>query len=198
MRRMTWRRSVSSIFSPGPREDVYVTASRWVPYKRVDLIVAAFRALPGRRLVVVGDGPEAPRVRAAAGPNVEFVGEVARDRLRDLLRAARAFVFAADEDFGKLPVEAQACGTPVIAYGRGGALETVRGPDDPRPTGLFFPTQSAEAIAEAVGCFERELADAVRPDDCRTSAERFSVARFRSRFATFVGDARSAFAAALR
>ncbi len=87
--------------------DYYFAASRWVPYKRMDLIAAAFRGLPDRRLVVAGDGPEAARVRAAAGPNVEFVGEVAREHMRDLLRGARAFVFAAEEDFGILPVEAQ-------------------------------------------------------------------------------------------
>ena len=104
----------------------YVAASHWVPYKRMDLIAAAFRDLPGRRLVMAGDGPEADRVRRAAGSNVEFVGKVPAERLRELLRGARAFVFAAEEDFGILPVEAQACGTPVIAFGRGGSLETVR------------------------------------------------------------------------
>ena len=116
---------------PAARRD-FVTASRWVPYKRVDAIVAAFRELPDRRLIVVGDGPQARQVREAAGPNVEFVGEVSREALRDLLRAARAFVFAADEDFGILPVEAQACGTPVIALGRGGARETVARPPGTR------------------------------------------------------------------
>ncbi len=105
----------------------YVTASRFVPYKRVDLIVRAFANDPRRRLVVVGDGPDRDKVRAAAGgaANITFVGHVARDVLRDHLRSARAFVFAAEEDFGIVAVEAQACGTPVIAYGRGGALETV-------------------------------------------------------------------------
>ena len=114
-----------------------------MPYKRVDLIVSAFRDLPQRRLIVVGDGPERQRVRDAAGPNVEFVGEVPRERLRELLRGARAFLFAAEEDFGILPVEAQACGTPVIAYGRGGSLETVRGLDAAAPTGAFFARQDA-------------------------------------------------------
>ncbi len=129
-------------FTPGgPRDDYFLAASRWVPYKRIDLIVESFRQMPDRRLIVVGDGPEAPRVRAAAGPNVEFVGEVARERLRELLRRARAFIFAAEEDFGILPVEAQACGTPVIAYRRGGVLETVRGLEAAQPTGVFFDEQ---------------------------------------------------------
>jgi glycosyltransferase involved in cell wall biosynthesis len=87
--------------------DHYLTASRWVPYKRIDAIVGAFRALPHRRLVVTGDGPEAARIRAAAGPNVKFVGDVSRARLRDLMRGARAFLFAAEEDFGIVPIEAQ-------------------------------------------------------------------------------------------
>jgi glycosyltransferase involved in cell wall biosynthesis len=172
---------------PSARND-YVTASRWVPYKRVDLIVSAFRELPERRLVVIGDGPEAPRIRALAGDNVEFVGEVPRPRLRELLRGARAFLFAADEDFGILPVEAQACGTPVIAYGQGGALETVRGPDAPAPTGAFFAAQTGRAIADAVRAFDGTI-DAITVADCRANAERFSAPRFRREFAAFVADA---------
>jgi glycosyltransferase involved in cell wall biosynthesis len=100
-------------------------------------IVAAFAKLPAKRLIVVGEGPESTRIRALAGADVEFTGEVPRERLRELLRGARAFLFAAEEDFGILPVESQACGTPVIAYGRGGALETVRNIGSPRPTGFF-------------------------------------------------------------
>ena len=166
----------------------YVTASRWVPYKRVDLVVAAFRELPDRRLIVVGDGPEASRVRAAAGPNAQFVGEVPRERLRALLGQARAFVFAAEEDFGILPVEAQACGTPVIAYGRGGALETVCGAGTSATTGSFFGRQTALAIADAVRAFDAPL-QRIRAADCRANAERFSAGRFRSEFAAFVDQA---------
>lgn len=177
----------------------YVTASRWVPYKRIDLLVAAFRALPNSRLVVAGDGPEASRIRAAAGPNIEFVGEVPRERLRELLRDARAFVFAAEEDFGILPVEAQACGTPVIAFGRGGALETVRalGSGSERPTGVFFPDQSVAAVTTAVREFESRIRD-IDPFDCRANAERFSVARFRSELGRFVERAWSEFTAGRR
>ena len=184
----------TDFFTPGGvRGDDYVTASRWVPYKRVDLIVSAFRELPERRLVVVGDGPDAARVRAAAGPNIEFVGEVARERLRELLRGARAFLFAAEEDFGILPLEAQAVGTPVIAFGRGGVLETVRGLDDRAPTGVFFVEQTPAAIANAVRHFEAD-APRIRPEACRTNAERFSAERFRREFAAFVAARRAEFA----
>ena len=186
----------TDFFTPGSaRRNGFVTASRWVPYKRVDAIVAAFRELPAERLVVVGDGPEATRVRAAAGPNVEFVGEVSRERLRELLRGARAFLFAAEEDFGILPVEAQAVGTPVIAFGRGGVLETVRGLDDPEPTGLFFAEQTPAAIASAVRRFAAD-APRIRSETCRASAERFSAERFRREFAAFVAARSAGFTAA--
>jgi hypothetical protein len=156
----------------------YATASRWVPYKRMDLVAAAFRDLPERRLLMAGDGPDAARVRAAAGANVELVGELARERLRDLLRGARAFVFAADEDFGILPLEAQACGTPVIAYGRGGSLETIRDGDDENATGMFFSVQTPEAIAAAVRVFDARL-PRIAVAMCRANALRFSADRFR-------------------
>lgn len=175
-------------FTPGGergdrRGDFYLAASRLVPYKRMPLIAEAFsRHLPGRELVVIGDGPEMGRLRAAAGPNVRILGSASREVLRDHLRRARAFVFAADEDFGILPVEAQACGTPVVAYGAGGALETVV----EGQTGLFFGEQTAEAIAEAVRCFESEPFTAAT---CRENAERFSVARFRGEFLEWVTGA---------
>jgi glycosyltransferase involved in cell wall biosynthesis len=169
-----------TIAEPAPRDAPYVTASRWVPYKRIDLIVAAFAALPGRRLIVAGDGPDAVRIRRSAPPNVQFVGELDRAALRELLRSARAFVFAADEDFGMLPVEAQACGTPVIAYGRGGALETVRPRGTPGATGILFDRQDPAAIADAVRTFE--AGPPISPADCRAQAERFSQARFRAAF----------------
>ncbi|MGH7656033.1 MAG: glycosyltransferase, partial [Gemmatimonadaceae bacterium] len=121
------------------REDFYVTASRFVPYKRIDLIAQAFRMMPRRRLVIIGDGPDATKVRAAAGSNAVMVGRLSRQEVRTYLRRARAFVFAAEEDFGIAPVEAQACGTPVIAFGQGGVTETVCGLDSPAPTGVFYP-----------------------------------------------------------
>lgn len=169
-------------FTPaGAREaDLYVTASRQVPYKRIDRIVEAFRALPDRRLVVLGDGPQHERIRAAAAgvPNISLLGEVPREELRDWFRRARAFVFAADEDFGIVPLEAQACGTPVIALGKGGALETVRGAPGTDRTGLFFDDDSPASIADAVRRFE-SLDAAPSAQACRTNAEQFAAPLFR-------------------
>ena len=175
-------------FTPGPRDDTlgeyYATVSRFVPYKRVDVIARAFAHLPDRKLVIVGDGPDADKVRAAAGDNVVLLGRASRERVRTVLRGARAFLFAAEEDFGIAPVEAQACGAPVIALGRGGAQETVIATDDPSRTGIFFPEQTPESIAGAVREFER--ASPVSRDACRANAERFSEARFRQEFGALV------------
>lgn len=173
---------------PGRRPgsgDYYFTMSRFVPYKRIDLIARAFARLPDRRLVIAGDGPDAAKVRAAAGPNVELVGRVGRAEGRALLGGARAFLFAAEEDFGIAPVEAQARGVPVIAYGRGGALETVRGVADDGPTGVFFQEQSEDAIVGAVRQFEA-TADRFEPANCRANAERFGQQVFREEFARLV------------
>jgi glycosyltransferase involved in cell wall biosynthesis len=167
------------------KEPFYLTASRMVPYKKITAIVEAFRALPDRKLVVIGDGPEMKRIKALAGPNVEILGYQPSSVLSDLMQRARAFIFAAEEDFGITPVEAQACGTPVIAYGRGGALETIRGLDHARPTGLFFQRQDAAAIADAVLEFERN-ADRITPLDCWENAQRFSAQIFRETYGNFV------------
>jgi glycosyltransferase involved in cell wall biosynthesis len=167
------------------KDTFYLTASRMMPYKKIATIVDAFRELPERKLIVVGDGTEMSRVKAAAGPNVEVLGYQPTEVLRDLMQRARAFVFAAEEDFGITPVEAQACGTPVIAFGRGGAAETIRGVDQQRPTGVFFHEQSAVAIAEAVRTFER-YEDRISPVDCRDNAQRFAVQVFRDTYSRFV------------
>jgi glycosyltransferase involved in cell wall biosynthesis len=174
------------------KEDFYLTVSRMVPYKKIPLIVEAFRHLPQRRLVVIGDGTEMTRVRKLAGSNVELLGYQSSAVVRAYMQRARAFVFAAEEDFGIAPVEAQACGTPVIAFGRGGALETVRGLDHPRPTGIFFAEQSAAAIAAAVTEFER-CQSKFDPRSCRESSQRFSPNVFRDRYGRFVGNCWSAF-----
>jgi len=165
------------------KEDFYLTASRLVPYKRVALIVEAFRKMPNRKLVVIGDGPEAVRVREAAGgaPNIILMGYHPTSVLRDHMQRAKAFVFAAREDFGIMPLEAQACGTPVIAYGAGGSLETVRPLGVDRPTGLFFHKQSPESICDAVEQFELHAGE-ISPADCRAHAEFFSIANFRHAF----------------
>jgi glycosyltransferase involved in cell wall biosynthesis len=178
---------------PLAERQYYFTASRWVPYKRLDLIVEAFREMPERRLIVAGDGPDAPPVRATAPPNVDFVGHVARDRMRDLLRQARAFVFAALEDFGILPVEAESCGVPVLAFGEGGACETVQD----GTTGLFFATQTSAAIADAVVRFEAALGR-FDPHACRAQAQAFSTPRFAEEYTRFVEESLTAFRAGLR
>ncbi|TDV39101.1 glycosyltransferase involved in cell wall biosynthesis [Paraburkholderia caballeronis] len=170
------------------KEDFYLTASRLVPYKKIDLIVEAFARTPHRKLVVIGDGPDMQKIRAKAAPNVEVLGYQPFAVLHDRMRRAKAFVFAAEEDFGISVVEAQACGTPVIAYGKGGALETVRDFTQSRPTGFFFEEQSADAIVAAVDAFEREPGR-IRAEDCRANAERFSAARFRERFIAEVAKA---------
>lgn len=170
-------------FTPGgAREAFYLAASRMVPYKKLPMIAEAFaRHLPDHELVIIGDGPEMGRVRGAVGPNVRILGAQPREVLRDYLRRARAFVFAADEDFGILPVEAQACGTPVIAYGVGGVRETVREGE----TGVFFSLQTPEEVAAAVGAFEM-AAHRFTAAACRANAERFSVGRFREEFREWV------------
>lgn len=170
------------------REDFYVTMSRLVPYKRIPLIVEAFHHMPERRLVVIGDGPEMPAVMAAAGPNVTVLGGQSNDVVVSHLQRAKAFLFAAEEDFGIAPVEAQACGTPVIAYGKGGALETVRGRDGDGQTGVFFDTQTPEAIVAAVAHLDRRLSD-IDPQTCRANAERFSTKRFHRDIASFADAA---------
>ena len=184
--RKTYRREATVVYPPvdteafalqTEKDDVYVTMSRLVPYKRVDLVVEAFAKMPGRRLVVIGDGPEMPRIRARATPNVTLLGYQPNDVARSWLARARAFVFAAEEDFGIVPVEAQACGTPVIAYGRGGATETVV----PGVTGAFFHTQTADALVAAVEAFERTR-ERYEPAAIRAHAERFSAARFHDAF----------------
>ncbi|MGN5640189.1 glycosyltransferase family 4 protein [Burkholderia multivorans] len=153
------------------KDDFYLTASRMVPYKKIDLIVDAFSRTPERKLVVIGDGPEMDKIRAKAGPNVEIMGYQPFAVLHDRMRRAKAFVFAAEEDFGISVVEAQACGTPVIAYGKGGALETVLDPRaDMNPTGLFFDEQTPQAIVAAVDDFER-APQRFTPRACRANAD---------------------------
>lgn len=174
------------------KEDFFLTASRMVPYKKMDLIVEAFSTMPDRRLVVIGDGPDWDKIRSKAGANVTLLGYQPFDVLRDHMQRARAFVFAAEEDFGITPLEAQACGTPVIAFGKGGALETVRDVSVSAPTGVFFDAQTVPALVEGVRRFERD-GGGIRPEDCRANAERFSVNRFQKTLAAFIDQAWSGF-----
>ena len=159
------------------KEDYYITVSRLVPYKRVDLIVDAFMHLPNRRLIVIGDGPQLADCKQRAGSNVEFLGYQSPSAMHGWLSRAKAFLFAAEEDFGISVVEAQACGTPVICYGRGGALDSViHG-----KTGVFFNEQTAESISAAVDDFE-SISDTLDPAFIRAHSEQFGIQRFRDQF----------------
>lgn len=176
----------TSQFQPGTvKEDFYLTASRMVPYKRIDLIVQSFNKLPDKQLIVIGDGPDFARIRNLAGLNIQILGKQPHATLLEHLQRAKAFIFAAEEDFGIAPLEAQACGTPVIAYAKGGALETIQGQEAEKPTGMFFHKQSTDAIIEAVKAFERNP-DIYTAGACRENAQRFSQERFRQEFSSFV------------
>ena len=165
-------------FTPGVgRKDFYLTASRFVPYKRIPLIVEAFSGMPDKSLVVIGDGPERDRVLAKAGPNVTVLGHEPLEVLRTHMQQAKAFVFAAEEDFGITPVEAQACGTPVIALGRGGSTETVLN----GRTGILFEEQTVESIQAAVDRFEARESG-FDPRVVRAHANGFGASRFRAEF----------------
>jgi glycosyltransferase involved in cell wall biosynthesis len=170
------------------KEDFYLAASRQVPYKRIDVIAEAFRRMPDRKLVIIGDGPQAEKIAeiAKGSPNISLLGYQPFSVMKDHMQRAKAFLFAAKEDFGIIVLEAQACGTPVIAYGEGGALETVVGVG-PARTGLFFDQQTPEAIIAAVERFEAEKAS-FKPAACRANAEQFSPDVFRRHIANFVAE----------
>lgn len=199
--RRTYRRDSVVVYPPveiarfhcGPpldeREPYYLTLGRLVPYKSYDLLVRAFNAMPGRQLKVVGDGPELRRLKEMAGPNVSILGRRSNDEVERLLANARAFVYAAEEDFGIVAVEAMASGTPVIALRRGGLVETVTALGESRQTatGLFFDEPRPEHVIEAVERYERNLAgfDAA---SCRRHAATFGAERFQAEFTQLVRE----------
>jgi glycosyltransferase involved in cell wall biosynthesis len=161
------------------KEDFYVTLCRLVSYKRVDVMVEAFRRMPHRKLIVIGDGPEREKLEKMAPPNVEFKRGLSDEQVARHLSVAKGFIFAAEEDFGIAPVEAQASGTAVIAYGKGGVLESVV----EGKTGLFFKEQTAQSLEEAVERFERCQFDGERVQE---QARKFGVERFRREFKHFI------------
>lgn len=167
------------------KEDFYMTASRMVPYKRIDIIVDAFSKLPEKQLIVIGDGPDFEKIKQKAAQNVTMLGYQQFEIMKGYMQRAKAFIFAAEEDFGIVPLEAQACGTPVIAFGKGGALETIMGLDNSQPTGLFFSEQTADAVVDAIMHFE-SVQNQITPQACRDNALRFSPERFRAEFKCFV------------
>ena len=166
------------------KQEYYLASSRLVAYKKIDTIIEAFNQMPDKKLVVIGGGPNLEAYRKLAKDNVTVMGYQPFDVLKDKMQHAKAFVFAADEDCGMIPIEAQSCGTPVIAYGHGGSLETVNG----GKTGLFFYEQTPEAIVEAVNKFEAMGSQPFAPADCRQWAEGFSEERFKREIKEFVEE----------
>jgi glycosyltransferase involved in cell wall biosynthesis len=161
------------------KDDYYITASFLAPYKRTDLVIQAFNDMPSRRLIVVGDGQQSAKLRALAKPNIHFAGFLPRRAYVEAVAKARALVFAGCEDFGIALAEAQACGTPLIAFGRGGACDIVHPLDkSDQPTGILFHAQTVGAVKSAVEQFEAQ-SSRLQPEACRLNAERFSAARFR-------------------
>jgi len=165
------------------RQNYFVTISRLVPYKRIDIIIEAFNRLK-LPLVIIGEGPAMKNLKKIAGPTIDLVGHRSEPEVEELLSNARAFVFSAEEDFGIVNVEAQASGLPVIAFGRGGALETVI----EGITGIFFKRQTTLSLIEAIQEF-LEKEDAFDPQVIRNNAERFPRSRFEKEFKAFVDEA---------
>jgi len=162
-------------------EDFYLVVTELVGYKRTDLAVEACKRL-GRRLVVIGDGPQMRRLRELAGPTIELMGYQDDPVVRDHMSRCRALLFCGEEDFGLVPVEVQSCGRPVIAYARGGACETVLDGN----TGLFFQEQTPKAVVEAIERYERQSDRLWPADRIRRHAQQFDAAHFRARFTRFL------------
>lgn len=161
------------------KEEFYLTASRMVPYKKIDLIAEAFSAMPDKKLVIIGDGSEMDKVKKVSKGNIEILGYKSNKVLIDYMQRAKGFVFAAEEDFGIMPVEAQACGTPVIAFGKGGVLDSiVEG-----KTGMFFKEQKTSSIIDAIKAFEKIDFDY---NNIRLHAETFDTQIFNQKFKSFV------------
>jgi glycosyltransferase involved in cell wall biosynthesis len=178
-------------------DNYYLAVGRLVAYKRTDILVEACRQL-GRKLLIVGDGPERNKLERTALKNVEFLGELGDAELRNVYAHCRALLFAADEDFGMVPLEAQSFGRPVIAFGKGGSLETVRGTyipigerngsDNAEPTGVFFKEQTADSLADAIVSFE--LSEALfRPQVIQSHARKFDTAIFLDRMRQYISCA---------
>ncbi|UTW01533.1 glycosyltransferase [Marinomonas rhizomae] len=166
------------------KENFYFTASRLVPYKRLALIAEAFSTMPDKKLIIIGDGPERGKVEkiASCSSNISYLGYQDYETLKEHMMKARAFIFAAEEDFGIVPLEAQACGTPVIAFGKGGSLDTVID----KKTGFYFDEQSVDSIVEAVNNFENNYMVLLEPSEIRAHAMTFSTDIFKENFKQFV------------
>jgi len=179
----------TDFYTPDPatgREDFYLVISAFAPYKRVDLAVEACNRLR-RRLIVIGSGQDAERLKTLAGPTVEFLGWQKDEVLRDHLRRCRALLFPGEEDFGIVPVEANACGTPVVAYARGGATETIVPLNQPEPTGAWFEEQTVDSLVAAMEQLEAE-ADRLDPAAARCQALNFDRRKYESDLFGYLDD----------
>ncbi len=165
------------------KENFYITISRLVPYKRIDLIINAFKKLPDKKLIIIGQGPLYNKLKKSAPKNVELLGFQPFNRVKELLKKAKAFIYAAEEDFGIAPVEAQACGTPVIALNKGGTAETIIN----EKTGILFNEQNVENLINAIRKFE-QIEDSFDAKIIRKNAERFSKDRFKTQFLKFINS----------
>ena len=163
------------------KQEYYVSVSRIVPYKRMDLMASAFSKMPDKKLILIGDGPDIDKVRAKASSNVQVLGKQPWDKVIDYMSNAKAFVFAAEEDFGIAPLEAQACGTPIIGYGRGGLLETTIPVTAPYPTAVYFLEQTEDALIAAVNNFEAVPPDTFKAASIRSHALQFDRKAFRAK-----------------
>jgi glycosyltransferase involved in cell wall biosynthesis len=186
--RKTYRRDSVVIYPPvntqyfelqKEKEDYYFTASRLVSNKNIDVIIKAFNEMPSKKLIIAGDGIEAPRLKKLANINIEFVGHVTNEELKTYLKNARAFIFASIEDFGIAPVEAQSCGTPVICLNKGGCRETVI----KNITGIYFEQLTPKHIIESIQRFETMDFEAER---IRENALRFSNKVFETNMKNFI------------
>ena len=171
------------------KEDIYFTASRMVPYKKIDIIVKTFTKMPNKKLVVIGDGMDFKKIKKIAKnhSNINLMGYQPFEIMKDYMQRAKAFIFMAEEDFGIVPVEAQACGTPVIAFGKGGALETVKGKFideklEEGDTGIFFRKQTVESLTQAIDFFNQNE-ELFEPKNCRNQAMQFDTKIFRRNIA---------------
>ena len=180
-----------------PREDYYLAVSAFAPYKRLDLAIEACNRLR-QRLVIIGSGQDEARLRSLAGPTVKFLGWQPDEAIRDHLRRCRALIFPGEEDFGIVPVEGNACGTPVIAFGRGGATETIVPPGGREaPTGIWFMEQRVESLIDAIEDFSKSVS-AFAPALLRRRARQFTASRFERELFTYIDSIVCSKAAPLR
>ncbi|MBN1637782.1 MAG: glycosyltransferase [Ignavibacteriales bacterium] len=163
------------------KDNYYLAVSRFVPYKKMDVIIEAFNKMPDKKLVVIGDGQDFKKAKSIAKKNIELLGYVKHKELHKYMKHAKAFIFAAEEDFGIVLVEAQACGTPVIAYGIGGACDSVID----KKTGLFFFEQTPDSIIEAILSFEK-IENKFHPEKISKHAQKFSRENFEKKIKKFI------------